>query len=105
MNAASANKQINNAIVRKVESGTINYKIVVNYIDGQQKALPLAVDIADRPKMPEEPPDNIGFTTGNKTVLPSTFQVPVSAVATIAAEVDQTPAITKSTTKLGVFRR
>ena len=105
MNVSSANKQINNAIVRKVESGTIKYKLVVNYIDGQQKPLPLSVDIADRPRMPEEPPDNIGFTTGNKTVLPSTFQVPVSAVATIATEIEQTPSLTKSTTKLGVFRR
>ena len=105
MNASSANKQINNAIVRKVETGTIKYKLIVNYIDGQQKSLPLSVEIADRPRMPEEPPENIGFTTGNKTVLPSTFQVPVSAVATIATEIEQTPAIQTSTTKLGVFRR
>ena len=105
MSASSANKQINNAIVRKVESGTIKYKLIINYVDGSQKNLPLSVDIADRPKMPEEPPDNVGFTTANKTVLPSTFQVPVSAVATIATEIDQTPTLPTSTTKLGVFRR
>ena len=105
MSTASANKQINNAIVRKVESGTIKYKLIINYIDGQQKTLPLSVDIADRPKMPEEPPENVGFTTGNKTVLPSTFQVPVSAVATIATEIEQTPILPSSATKLGVFRR
>ena len=100
----SANRQINNAIVRKVESGTINYQIVLKFIDGQEKRLPLTVNISGRPKMPEEPPDNIGFTTGNKTLLPSTMQVPVAAVSTIASEIRQTPTAKKTTTKIGVFR-
>ena len=54
--------------------------------------------------MPEEPPENVGFTTGNKTLLPSTMQVPVSAVSTIASEIKQTPMKKKTTTKIGVFR-
>ena len=85
----SANRQINNAIVKKVETGTINYRIVLKYIDGQRKTLPLSVEIADRPRMPEEPPDNVAFTTGNKTLLPTTVQVPISAVSTIASEIQQ----------------
>ena len=100
----SANRQINNAIVRKVESGTINYRIVLKFIDGQETSLPLTVNISDRPRMPEEPPENVGFTTGNKTLLPSTMQVPVAAVSTIASEIKQTPMKKKTTTKIGVFR-
>ena len=101
---ASANRQINNAIVRKVESGTINYRIVLKFIDGQQTSLPLVASIANRPRMPEEPPDNVGFTTGNKTILSDTIQVPVAAVSTIATEIQQTPTVKKTTKKIGVFR-
>ena len=104
ISVASANRQINNAVVRKVESGTIRYKLVINYIDGQKKTIPLSVSIAERPSIPEESPDNVAFAPGNKTVLPSTFQVPVSAVNTITAEIEQTTIPLKTTTKIGVLR-
>lgn len=103
-NALSANRQINNSISKQVETGEIRYNIKITLNDGKVENIPVTVDISDRPKMPEEPPENTSFTTGNKTVLPATFDIPTVAVATITAQIQQTQIQKSNTMKLGKRR-
>ena len=104
VNADSANRQINNSIAQKVESGTIKYRITTTDINGKTRVVPLSVAISERPKMPPEPVENTSFTTGNKTVLNTTLQLPVSAVATIATQIQQAPVLKTNTIKIGKVR-
>ena len=104
IDVSAANRKINNVVAQQVEGGTLLYKIKINYIDGQVSQVPVSIDIADRPAIPEEPEDNSSFTPGNKTVLPSAFSVPSSAVSTITSEVRQVAAPIKTTNKIGFNR-
>ena len=100
----ASNRKINNAVAKQVEGGTLQYKIQITYIDKQVSTMPVSVNIADRPSIPEEPEDNSSFTPGNKTVLPSAFAAPSNAVGTIIAEVQQVAAPIKTTNKIGFNR-
>ena len=104
IDARAANRKINNAVAKQVEGGTLLYKIRINYIDGSIGSEPVSIQISDRPSIPEEPEDNSSFTIGNKTVLPSTFDVPSSAVSTITSQVQQVPTPIKTTNKIGFNR-
>ena len=104
IDALIANRNINNSVAKQVESGTLNYRIEIRYIDGTISQVPVSIEISDRPRIPEEPEDNSSFSIGNKTVLRSTFTVPTSAVATIASEINSTPMPKRSTTKIGFNR-
>ena len=100
----TANRKINNAISAQVESGTLQYKIKITHIDGTTSQMPVQIDISDRPSIPEEPEDNSSFAIGNKTILPSAFAVPTSAVTTINAEIQQVAVPLKTTTIIGFNR-
>ena len=104
IDALTANRKINNAISTQVESGTLQYKIKITHIDGTTSQMPVQIDISDRPSIPEEPEDNSSFAIGNKTILPSAFAVPTSAVTTINAEIQQVAVPLKTTTIIGFNR-
>ena len=100
----AANRKINNAVAKQVEGGTLLYKIRINYIDDQIQTKPVSVEIADRPSIPEEPEGNSSFSIGNKTVLPSTFEVPTAVVGTITSQIKQVASPIKTTNKIGLNR-
>ena len=85
-----ANRMINNAIAKKLYEGVIPYRLEIHLSDGSSQIYPMNVEIRGKPQIGDEPPGNIAFTTGNKTVLPSTFQVDSSMVYTIIKEIERT---------------
>ena len=92
---------MNNQISKQVETGTLKYKIEIRYNDNSTAQQTVSVAISERPRMPEEPEDNISFSIGNKTLLPGTLQIPTAAVSTIRAEIAATPATILTKTNLG----
>ena len=100
----ASNRKINNAVSKQVEGGTLMYKVVITFIDGSTSSVPVSIPVSARPALPEEPEENSSFTIGNKTVLPSTFEVPSGAVATIASEIQKVASPVKTTTKIGFNR-
>ena len=85
-----ANRMINNAIAKKLYEGVIPYRVEVHFDDGGSQTIPMNVQIRGIPQIGDEPPGNIAFTAGNKTVLPSNFQVDSSMVYTILKEIEKT---------------
>lgn len=99
-----ANQLVNNQIAQRVESGTLKYRVEIHYNDKTVAHEAFSAEIADRPRIPEEEPDNVSFAIGNKTVLPDTFQVLPSAVATIGTEINVAPVPRMTKNKVG-FKR
>lgn len=99
-----SNQLVNKQISKKVESGTLKYRLEIKYNDNTTAQQTISVEVSERPRMPEEPEENVSFSIGNKTVLPGTFQVPTVAAATINAEINITPERVVTKTNLG-FKR
>lgn len=104
LDANRSNQLVNNQISKKVEGGTLKYRMEIYYNDNTTAQQTISVPVSERPRMPEEPEENISFSVGNKTVLPGTFQIPTVAAATITAEIDVTPVPVVTRTNLG-FKR
>ena len=99
-----SNDLMNTAISKQVETGTLKYSIEITYNDGVKAKQGFVINISDRPALPEEEEDNVSFTTGNKTLLPSTFQVPSSALRTFVGEIESTPVRNPTTFNTGMKR-
>lgn len=89
--ATEAVIQLNKEIDNKIEGGIIKYVIETQYIDGSTTNQFLNVNIANRPRMPEEPEDNIAFGPGNATLNEEFFgDVEIESFPTISSVIRQT---------------
>lgn len=83
--------QVNKEIDKKIEGGIIKYVIEIEYNDGSIANEFLNVNIANRPRMPEEPEDNIAFGPGNATLNEEFFgDVEIDSFPAVASAVRQT---------------
>ena len=62
--ANMANIQINNHIAAKAETGRVIYRVDLTFRDGETATESFFAEISERPKLPQDPPENISVTTG-----------------------------------------
>ena len=89
--ANTSNVRINNSISRAVESGTLKYRIEIQYKDGTAQTRSISVPIASRPKLPPETPENTCVSIGNKTLKKSAIQIPAAAASVLESTILQLP--------------
>lgn len=96
--------RINKDIDKKIEGGIIKYIIGVKYIDGSDSYEFINVNIADRPKIPDEPEENIAFGPGNALLTEEFFaDVKVDSFPAVASAVKKAE-ITKTASLRGRIR-
>ena len=87
LTARVSNTQINNSISSQVQRASFQYRVDVIYRDGTTASKTIRVDVADRPRIPEDPPGNSSVSIGNKIFQESMIQVPTEAAQVITAAV------------------
>ena len=88
---------LNKEVEKKIEGGIIKYLVDIQYVDGSTSTEFLNVNIGERPKIPDEPEDNIAFGPGNRAIKPEFLEeVPVDAFSSITDQVKKTDPVLTS---------
>jgi len=95
--ASISNIRINNHISAKAETGRVIYRIDITYRDGETSTESFFAEIAERPHMPPDPPENTSISTGNKTFIKSTVSLPIEAAEIVGKKI-QSMAMPKEST-------
>ena len=95
--ANMANIQINNHIAAKAETGRVIYRVDLTFRDGETATESFFAEISERPKLPQDPPENISVATGNRTFVKSTVNLPIEAADAVGRTI-KSLAMPKETT-------
>lgn len=82
-----SNVRINNHISAKAETGRVIYRIDITFRDGETATESFFAELSERPQLPPDPPENISVSTGNKTFIKSTVDLPVEAADAVGRKI------------------
>ena len=72
---AKMTRSSNRAVATKAKEEFINYKIVIEFNNGEIKEHPVRAPLSAIPSIPEEPSDNTAFSLGNPVIAPDAMNI------------------------------
>ena len=61
--------------------------IDITFRDGETATESFFAELSERPQLPPDPPENISVSTGNKTFIKSTVNLPVEAADAVGRKI------------------